>query len=225
LEPRAGYGALQWSRDGLARFAATLRINAMQALPRGNPRTYNVCFSVNGGRFLHKLDQGVALGDDGLTWTMDGQATEMPLGNIVAVHLWSAGQSTIVDQCAITFADDSVLCVVNSDPGGFTDRERVPIYRDFVRDLHARLAAGPGAGIRFTAGVPRWRYWATLAAMIVLAVLGGGLGLVTWVDFRNLQGLAILALGGYACWWHGRKLLANAPRDYTPDHLPEELLS
>jgi len=197
----------------------------MQALPRDNPRTYNVCFSVNGGRFLRKLDQGVTLGDDGLAWTMDGRVSGMPLGNIVAVHLWSAGQSTIVDQCAITFADDSVLCVVNSDPGGFTDRERVPIYRDFVRDLHGRLAAGAGAGIRFTAGVPPWRYWATLAATIVLAVLGGGLGLVTLVGFGNLNGLAILILGGYACWRLGRKTLANAPRDYTPGQLPEQLLS
>jgi hypothetical protein len=29
----------------------------MQALPRGNPRTYNVCFSLNGGHFFRKLDQ------------------------------------------------------------------------------------------------------------------------------------------------------------------------
>lgn len=197
----------------------------MQALPRGNSRTYNVCFSVNGGRFLRRLDQGITLGDDGLAWTVDGRTTEMPLGNIVGIHLWSTGRSAIVDQCDITLADGSVLGVVNSDPGGFTDQERVPIYRDFVRDLHDRLAAGPGAGIRFTAGVPPWRYWATLAATIVLAVLGGGFGLVMLVGFGNLKGLAILVLGGYACWWHGRKTLANAPRDYTPDHLPEQLLS
>jgi hypothetical protein len=197
----------------------------MQALPRGNPRTYDVCFSVDGGYFLRKLDQGVTLGEDGIGWTMDGRATEMPLSSIVAVHLRSAGQSTIVDQCAISFADDSMLSVVNSDPGGFADQERVPIYRDFVRDLHDRLAAGPYAEIRFTAGVPRWRYRAMLAAAIVLALLCGGFGLVALVIFGNLKGLAILILGGYACWRFARVTLANAPRDYTPDHLPEELLS
>jgi hypothetical protein len=196
----------------------------MQASPRGNPRTCKVCFSLNGGHFFRKLDQGVTLGDDGIAWTMDGRTTEMPLGNIAAVHLWSAGRTTIVDQCAITFADDSVLCVVNSDPGGFADRERVPIYRDFVRDLHDRLAAGPYSGIRFTAGVRRWRYWATLAATIVLAVLCGG-GLVALVTLDDVKGLAIPILGGYACWRHGRTTLANAPRDYAPDQLPEELLS
>jgi hypothetical protein len=194
-------------------------------MPPGNPRTYDVCFSINGGRFLRKLDQGITLGDDGLAWTVDGRTTEMPLGNIVAIHLWSAGKSTIVDQCAITFGDGSVLGVVNSDPGGFADQDRVAIYRDFVRDLHERLAGGSGVGIHFTAGVPPWRYRATLAATIVLAALGGGFGLLMLVGFGDLKGLAILVLGGYACWWHGRKTLANAPRDYTPDHLPEALLS
>jgi hypothetical protein len=197
----------------------------MQALPRGNPRTYDVCFSVNGGHFLRKLDQGVTLGDDGIDWTIDGRAAEMPLASIVAVHLWSAGRSSIVDHCAITFGDASVLSVVNSNPGGYTDQERVPIYRDFVRDLHGRLAAGPYTEIRFTAGVPRWRYRAMLAATIVLAVLCGGGGLGVLVGFGDLQGLAILILGGYACWRFARVTLANAPRDYTPDHLPEELLS
>jgi hypothetical protein len=197
----------------------------MQASPRGNPRTYNLCFSLNGGHFFRKLDQGVTLGDDGIAWTMDGCAAEMPLGNIAAVQLRSAGRTTIVDQCAITFADDSVLCVVNSDPGGFTDRERVPIYRDFVRDLHDRLAAGPYTEIRFSAGVPRWRYRAMLTATIVLAGLCGGFGLVVLVILGDVKGLAILILGGYACWKHGRTTLANAPRDYAPDHLPEELLS
>jgi hypothetical protein len=197
----------------------------MQALPRGNPRTYNICFSVNGGHLFRKLDQGVTLGDDGLAWTMDGRATEMPLGNIVAVHLKSAGQSTVVDQCAITFADDEVLSVVNSDPGGFADRERVPVYRDFVRDLHDRLAAGPYSAVRFTAGVPPWRYRAMLAATIVLALLCGGFGLVALAVFGDVKGLAVLILGGYACWKHGRTTLANAPRDYAPQHLPEELLS
>jgi hypothetical protein len=200
-------------------------INAMQASPRETPRTYNVCFSVNGGHVFRKLDQGVTLGPDGLAWTMDGRTTEMPLGNILAVHLKSGGQSTVVDRCAITFADGDVLCVVNSDPGGFTDRERVPIYRDFVRDLHDRLAAGPYPEVRFTAGVPAWRYRAMLAATIVLALACGGFGLVALAVFGDAKGLAVLLLGGYACWKHGRTTLANAPRAYAPDHLPEELLT
>ena len=98
-----------------------------------NPRTYNVCFSIAGGHLFRKLDQGVTLGDNGIAWTMDDATTEMPFSNIVAVHLKSAGQSTIVDQCMITFADGNVLSVVNSDPGGFADRERASLYRDFAK--------------------------------------------------------------------------------------------
>ena len=48
------------------------------------------------------------------------------------------------------------------------------------------------------------------------------------VDFfcqRDLQGLMMLALGGYAAWRFYRTALNNTPRDYTPDRLPEFLLS
>ena len=59
----------------------------------------------------------------------------------------------------------------------------------------------------------------------ILAVLCGGFGLVALATLGDVKGLAILILGGYACWKRGRTTLANAPRDYAPDHLPEELLS
>ena len=110
-----------------------------------NLRAYDVCFSVNGGRFFRKLDRGVTLSDDSIAWTVDGCTAEMPFGNIVAVHLESSGAAVVVDRCTVTFADGNVLSVVNSDPGGFADREQVSIYRDFVHDLHARLAAGRSA--------------------------------------------------------------------------------
>ncbi len=149
----------------------------------------------------------------------------MPFGNIVAVHLKSCGRSVVVDRCTITFADGTPLSVVNSGPGGFADRERASIYRDFVHDLHARLAAGRYAEICFTAGVPRWRYQAMLAVTAIAALFCGGIGLVALVGFGNLKGLVILVLGGYVAWKYGRTTLANAPRYYEPDHLPETLLS
>jgi hypothetical protein len=197
----------------------------MLAPPPGNPRTYDLCFTVNGGHTFRKLDQGVILGNDGMSWTADSATGEMPFGNIVAVHLQSGGQKVIVDRCTITFSEGTVLAVVNSDPGGFSDSERVPIYRDFVRDLHARLAAGGYTGISFKAGVPRWRYQAMLAVTIAVGLFCGGFGLLTLLGFGNLKGLGILALGGYFCWQRGRITLANAPRNYGPDRLPESLLS
>jgi hypothetical protein len=190
-----------------------------------NPRTYNVCFSVDGRHLFRKLDHGITLSNNDIAWTTDDATTEMPFSDIVAVHLKSTGQSTIVDRCTITFADGNALSVVNSDPGGFADRERGPIYRDFVRDLHARLAAGSYTEIRFIAGVPRWRYQGMLAATIVAALFCSVGGLWFFLTFGDLKGLAILVAGGYACWKFGRTTLANAPRNYAPDHLPEQLLS
>jgi hypothetical protein len=190
-----------------------------------NFRSYNLCFAVNGGGFLRKFDRGVTLSDEGMTWTVDGSVTDMPFGNIVAVHLQSGGQKVIVDRCTITFADGTALSVVNSDPGGFSDSVRVPIYRDFVHDLHGRLAAGHYTEISFTAGVPRWRYQAMIAVTIAVGLFCGGFGLAALVGFGNLKGLAILALGAYFCWKRGRTTLANAPRNYGPDRLPEGLLS
>jgi hypothetical protein len=97
-------------------------------------------------------------------------------------------------------------------------------YRAFVHDLHARLAAAPGT-IRFTEGWPLWRCQAMLVAAAGMALVSAGLGLWEFFCARNLQGPVLLALGGYASWRFYRVALNNLPRDYTPDRLPEFLLS
>jgi hypothetical protein len=197
----------------------------MLAPQPGNQPAYDICFSVNGGHFFRKLDRAVTLSDDRIAWTADGCADQMPFGNIVAVHLQSSGQYVLVDRCTVAFADGNVLSVVNSAPGGFADQKRVSIYRDFVRDLHARLAAGHYCEIRFTAGVPRWRYQGMLALTIVAALFCAVIGLVALVAFGNFIGLGILIVGGFSIWKLGRTTLANAPRDYMPGYIPEKLLS
>ena len=191
-----------------------------------NPHTYDVSFYVNSRPFLRKLDRGVTVSAAGLSWTKDDARTDMQFGNMVAIHLKSSGQKVKVDQCAITFADDTVLTVVDSTPGGYADRTLTATYRDFVRDLHARLAAGSyGGNIQFIAGWPAWRYYATLALTAATALLFFGGGLAYWRMYGDPQGLVFVLLGGYFCWTLGRRTLANAPRDYTPDRLPEALLS
>jgi hypothetical protein len=66
----------------------------------------------------------------------------------------AAGTKVIVDRCAITFADNRSISVLNCNPGGFADDERARLYREFVRDLHGRLAAGAYGAIRFSCGLP-----------------------------------------------------------------------
>lgn len=153
----------------------------MAAAPHESPRIYDLCYRLPGDPFLHKLDHGVRL-SDGLSWQKDSATIDLPLGNIVAVHLMSCRPKLVVDRCAITFADSSKLTVVNCGPGGYADAVRAPLCRQFVRDLHFRLAAGGCTTIRFTSGVPSlalpfdarlhdrrrtaWRHARTRAALV-----------------------------------------------------------
>jgi hypothetical protein len=189
-------------------------------------RFYDLCINVAGRRlYWRNPNHGVTLGNDTIAWTMDGGAVETAYGNIAAVHLNSTGQKITTDQCTITFADGSGLLIVNTDPGGYRDAECAARYRDFVRDLHARLASERYAQIRFTAGVPRWRYLVMLASAIAAAPVFALAGLTGYLFDDLWHGLVLFVIGEYFCWTLGRRALANAPRDYTPERLPEELLA
>ena len=107
------------------------------------------------------------------------------------MHLSSGGQRVIVDRCAITFSDNTVLTVVNSAPGGYRDSERAATYRTFVQDLHARLASGRRGAIRFTAGWTTWRY--QLMLVVVFVAMAGCLvgGVAEYLLLGDPHGLAI----------------------------------
>ena len=188
-------------------------------------RTYDLCINIAGRRlFWRNPNHGVTLGNNTIAWTMDDGAVEKEYSDIVAVHLNSVGQKTTTDRCTISFVDGSGLLIVNTDPGGYRDAERATRYRDFVRDLHARLAFGRYPQIRFIAGVPRWRYLVMLGSAIVAAPVFAVAGLGGYLFYHLGNGPLLFVLGEYFCWRLGRLALVNAPRDYTPDRLPEELL-
>jgi hypothetical protein len=188
--------------------------------------TYDLCISVAGWRlFWRNRNHGVTLGDETIAWTMDGQANETAYGNVVAVHLDSVGQKITADRCTITIADGRGLLIVNTDPGGYADATRAALYRDFIRDLHGRLPADRYSDIRFTAGGPIWRYWTMLISALAGAPLFAAAGLAGYFIFHQWNGLGLFLVGEYLCWRLFRRALANAPRDYTPDRLPEQLLS
>ena len=198
----------------------------MTVPPSANACAYDLCIKLPSRRlFWRNRNHGVTLGPDCIAWTMDGAANEVPYGNVVAVHLNSAGQKITEDRCTITFADGSGLLIVNTGPGGYADAARAVRYRDFVRDLHAHLSPERYPLIRFTAGVPAWRYRTTLVGAGAAAIFFTIAGLGGYFILHQLNGLALLGLGLYFSWTLGRRALANAPRDYTPEHLPERLLS
>ncbi len=201
----------------------TRPVDRSGALPQ-ETHVYNVCFFVNRRRALHFLDRGVTLGADGLSCTADGSPGTELFANIAAVHLKTSGGKTNTESCAISFADGNVLTVLNCNRGGYSDAACAAAYRAFVHDLHSRLAAAPGT-IRFTEGWPLWRCQAMLLGAAGMALVSAALGLWELFCLRNLQGPVLLALGGYASWRLYRIAINNLPRNYTPDRLPEFLLS
>jgi hypothetical protein len=187
-------------------------------------RSYDVCFFVSRRRALHCLDRGITLDADGLSCTADGSPGTELFANITAVHLQTSGGKTDTESCAIGFADGNTVTVLSCDRGGYRDAASAAAYRAFVHDLHARLAAAPGT-IRFTEGWRLWRCQLMFLAAVGTGLLSAAFGLWEVFCIHNLQGPVLLAVGGYASWRFYRIALNNLPRDYTPDRLPEFLLS
>jgi len=192
-------------------------------------RLYDVYFTNGRTRFYFRNpNHGITIGGNGMAWTADGRANSAAFADIAAVHLDMASLGNaqrMIDQCRIEFADGSALAVSNSTSSGLPDEAQTAIYRNFVRDLHAHLAARAAGTIRFSAGMARWRYNGLLVAMIVSGLFFVAAPLVLVAITGDLKGLGIAAAGATLCWPFVKLLMNNAPRDYTPDRLPQELLS
>jgi hypothetical protein len=197
----------------------------MLAAATEGTRTYDLCINVAGRRlYWRNRNRGVTLGADTIAWTMDGEQNETAYGNVVAVHLDSSGQKVVTDRCTVSFADGRGLTIVNTDPGGYADAARAALYRGFVRDLHGRLAGRTG-GIRFTEGWPLWRCQAMFALAGLIGIAAAALGVYMLLRLGDLRGPVLVAIAAFAAWKLSRTARNNLPRAYTPDRLPEFLLS
>lgn len=88
--------------------------------------------------------RGISLSHERIGWTSDGQSDGAPLANIVGVHLECGDDwRNAISQCQIIFADGYRITVTNGSEFGTASDAQRPACREFVRDLHARLAA-PG---------------------------------------------------------------------------------
>ena len=200
----------------------------MAAAPGENPRSYDLYLAEGPRRVFVKLTVcGITVSDSGLAWTSgDGTARTVPFADIAAIHLGAGliGQSTL-DTCRIDFTDGDGFATADWSSSGLPDDSKLPIYRDFVRDLHARLAAQSSGTIRFTAGFPQWRYNIAFGAAICLGLMWLAALVITLFLAPGLAGLGVV-IGGAFILLPVIKLLRNtAPRNYTPDQLPIELLS
>jgi hypothetical protein len=134
-------------------------------------------------------------------------------------------QQRVIDQCRIEFVNGTKLLVTNCTSSGLPDPAQTPRYRAFVRDLHARRALRESGTIRFTAGMAQWRYKGLFVTMIVAGLLFIATPFVLVMVTGDWQGLIVAGMGIMLCWPFTKMLMNNAPRDYTPDSLPDELLS
>jgi hypothetical protein len=186
-------------------------------------KSYGLYARSGGPRFAWRLhDQGVSLGHGRIAWNEDGARHEAPLAGIESVHLQSGGDwQNVIGQCDIGFRDGRVLHITNGNASGLPDAAQRAIYRDFLRDLHGRLS---GARVRFTAGFPPRRYRVVLVAAILLGLIIVATPLVLLLITGETRALLILVAGGMLGFPLTRMVKANAPRPYTPDDLPEELM-
>jgi len=207
--------------------AARIQDVTMPTAPAENPRSYDLYLAEGPKRVFVKLTvHGITVHDNGLAWSSGTDARERAFADIAAIHLGAGliGQSKL-DTCRITVTDGDGVATADWSANGLPDDKQLPIYRDFVRDLHARLAAQPSGTIAFTAGFPRWRYNVVLGAAIFLGLLWFA-GLITTLFLApGLTGLGILIGGAFVLLPIIKLLRGTAPRSYTPDQLPAELLS
>ena len=117
-----------------------------------------------------------------------------------------------------------VLLVLSSSDGGTYDAGQAAIYRSFVQDLHARLAALKDAEITYTAGYSNARQKFGLVLLVVVVLFFLVLPTVLLLMTRELSLFSSLYFGVFLAWPLHRLILTNEPSTYDPRALPDELI-
>jgi hypothetical protein len=176
------------------------------------------------GFHIHNANRGVTLTADRIEWTFDGRNDGAPFANVRSVHLQTGGDpKNPLNTCMVTFADGYQLYVTNGDAWGtLGGEEQHHAFRNFVLDLHARLAASGHA--HFSAGYQGFRYPLLIACGVALGLLGVVLPIVAIFVKGSLWPIIPL-IGGIGLYWPlVTSIEKNAPRTYDSRHPPQELL-
>jgi hypothetical protein len=191
-------------------------------------QAYDVYFTVSGGpRFvMWNNNHGVTVSDRDISYSVDSKLRTIAFTEIAAIHLNSGtvGEDTI-DQCKIEFNSGDTITVSNATSSGLPNKEQTQIYRDFVYGLHGRLAAAGHDTIRFVAGMSGTRYKGAFVVAIIAGLFFIALPLVLAIVTGDAHALILTGTGAFLIWPFMRMLRNNTPRNYTPDALPDELIS
>jgi hypothetical protein len=116
------------------------------------------------------------------------------------------------------------LQIASTSIRGLVEQERLDAaYRDFIVELHRRMAAA-GAQTAFERGTPPILYWPGLvvffaAALALTALTVHALFAGTWTG-----ALIVAAFLALLLWHMGPFFRRNRPGSYRPEALPEEVL-
>jgi hypothetical protein len=190
-------------------------------------RSYDLYLTAGRPRFRWRnTDRGVTVSDDGLAWTNERKPDGASFKNIASIRLQSGGDwKNPLNSCHITFADGYQLNLSDGSEWGKVDHDRTPVYRDFLRDLHARMVKHGTGATKFLRGYADTNFRVVLVAASLLGIIGvAGPIVLLFIVPAKLEVLGILAAGSVMCWPLYTMVRNNAPRPYDPRHLPEELM-
>ena len=197
-------------------------------LQAAHSQLHDVYFTAAGTRRfkLWLTNHGIMVGDNGLSYSVDGHPRSIAFTDIAAIHLSTgAVGEDVIDQCKIELASGDALTVSNVNASGLPNKVQTQAYRDFVHDLHSRLAGQGADRIRFTAGMSSLRYKGAMVTMVIAGLIFVLTPLVLAVVTGDMHALFLMGAGALFVWPFMRLVGNNTPRSYTPNALPEELIS
>lgn len=192
--------------------------------------SYDLHFVLEGQRFFWRNPNvGVTLTDAGrdsaIAWQSEGRDGSGLWTDIVSVTMSSrtAGKDAI-NLCRIAFRGGRTITLTDAGADGLVDEARTPVYRDFLRALHARLAQAPAGTIAFKAGFSEGRYKALQVLFAIAALFFVGTPVVLLFIVRKWQVLGVLVAGAFFVWPLWKVVENNRPRSYDPRKPPGELM-
>jgi hypothetical protein len=199
-------------------------------LKAASSQLYDVYFTVPGSRRLvwRNPNHGVTVSDSGIAYTANDIPRTAAFTDFAAIHLSTAAlgnASNVIDQCRIEFNSGDAITIANGAANGLPDEAQTRIYRDFVRDLHGRLVATGHDTISFTAGMSQTRYTGAMVVLVIAALFFVVTPLVLAFVTGDPHALILMGTGIFLVWPFMRLVSHNTPRSYTPDALPNELIS
>jgi hypothetical protein len=193
---------------------------------RDTARAYDLALTTNRQTVVFLLrDHGITVADDRLDWEIGGTPDAALLTSIVEVNLRNGGSWTHpIAQCRIRFKDGFILTVSNATSTGYPDDAKRLLYREFVHDLHRRLATLPNLQARFTSGYSKSQFHVLSLCALVVVAIGIGTPVVVFLVSPHMKlALVLIAVVGLAVPLL-RMLHDNSPGTYEPPAIPRELL-